>query len=99
MGQRLRSQQNAVVDIAPEQYQKLRQSFLSELTREQLNQELRQQLTQELTMVLIQPQGEAETNVKMLQESWNKVMAVPDAPAAPAPDESSKAENSTDRGA
>ncbi|MCE0491683.1 insulinase family protein [Pantoea sp. Mb-10] len=83
VGQRLRSQQNAVVDIAPEQYQKLRQTFLGELTREQLNQELRQQLTQELTMVLIQPQGEAETNVKSLQESWDKLMAPPaNAPAA-----------------
>lgn len=75
MSQRLRSQQNAVVDIAPEQYQKLRQAFLSGLTLEQLNQELRQQLTQELTMVLIQPEGEAETNVKALQASWDKVMA------------------------
>ncbi len=82
MGQRLRSQQNSVVDIAPEQYQKLRQAFLSGLTREQLNQELRQELTQELTMVLIQPQGEAETNVSTLQESWDKIMAIPDAPAA-----------------
>lgn len=78
IGQRLCSQQNAVVNIAPEQYQNLRQAFLSELTREQMNQELRQQLTQKLTMVLMQPQGEPETNVKMLQESWDKVMAVPD---------------------
>ncbi|ERK17157.1 Protein YhjJ, putative peptidase [Pantoea sp. AS-PWVM4] len=84
MGQRLRSQQNAVVDIAPEQYQKLRQSFLGGLTRDQLNQELRQQLTQELTMVLIQPEGEAETNVKMLQESWDKVMTPPETPTTPA---------------
>ncbi|MEG3128926.1 pitrilysin family protein [Pantoea cypripedii] len=83
MGQRLRSQQNAVVDIAPEQYQKLRQAFLGGLTRDQLNQELRQQLSQELTMVLIQPEGEAETNVKMLQEGWDKVMAPPATPATP----------------
>ncbi|MEN4643060.1 pitrilysin family protein [Pantoea agglomerans] len=81
MSQRLRSQQNAVVDIAPEQYQKLRQTFLAGLTREQLNQELRQQLTQELMMVLIQPEGEAETNVKSLQNNWDKVMAPPAAPA------------------
>jgi len=94
MGQRLRSQQNAVVDIAPEQYQKLRQTFLSEMTRDQLNQELRQQLSQELTMVLIQPQGEAETNVKMLQESWDKVMKLPDAPAAPAAPDEVKPDNS-----
>ena len=77
MSQRLRSQQNAVVDIAPEQYQKLRQTFLAGLTLDQLNQELRQQLTQELTMVLIQPEGEAETNVKALRASWDKVMAPP----------------------
>ncbi|MFS2221590.1 M16 family metallopeptidase [Pantoea sp. B65] len=77
MSQRLRSQQNAVVDIAPEQYQKLRQAFLSGLTLPMLNQELRQQLTQELTMVLMQPPGEAETNVKALHESWQRIMAPP----------------------
>ena len=81
MSQRLRSQQNAVVDIAPEQYQKLRQTFLSGLTLDQLNQELRQQLTQDMTMVLMQPQGEPETKVKMLLESWQKIMT-PVAPAA-----------------
>ncbi|MFK8256195.1 M16 family metallopeptidase [Erwinia sp. AnSW2-5] len=74
MSQRLRSQQNAVVDIAPEQYQKLRQTFLSGLTLDQLNQELRQQLTQDMTMVLMQPQGEPETKVKMLLENWQKIM-------------------------
>ena len=77
ISQRLRSQQNSVVDIAPEQYQTLRRAFLAGFTLEQLNQELRQQLTQELTMVLLQPEGEAETNVKALQASWDKVMAPP----------------------
>nr|WP_041474336.1 pitrilysin family protein [Erwinia sp. Ejp617] len=85
MSQRLRSQQNAVVDIAPEQYQKLRQTFLSGMTLDMLNQELRQQLTQDMTMVLMQPQGEAETNVKLLQESWQKMMTpVVTSPAASA---------------
>lgn len=92
MSQRLRSQQNAVVDIAPEQYQKLRQAFLSELTRDRLNQELRQQLSQELTMVLMQPEGEAETNVKSLQAIWDKVMAPP-ATADAAPQESSASDS------
>lgn len=82
ISQRLRSQQNSVVDIAPEQYQKLRQSFLAAFTLAQLNQELRQQLTQELTMVLLQPEGEAETNVKSLQASWDKVMMPPAAPGS-----------------
>ncbi|MBD8163951.1 M16 family metallopeptidase [Erwinia persicina] len=80
MSQRLRSQQNAVVDIAPEQYQKLRQAFLSGMTLDILNQELRQQLTQDMTMVLMQPQGEPETKVKMLLENWQKIMT----PVAPA---------------
>ena len=80
MSQRLRSQQNAVVDIAPEQYQKLRQAFLSGLTLDMLNQELHQQLTQDMTMVLMQPQGEPETKVKMLLENWQKIMT----PVAPA---------------
>ena len=35
-----------MVDIAPEQYQKLRQDFLNGLTVEMLNQDLRQQLSQ-----------------------------------------------------
>lgn len=82
MSQRLRSQQNAVVDIAPEQYQKLRQQFLSGLTLDMLNQELRQQLTQDMTMVLMQPPGEPETNVKALQDSWQKIMTPEPAPAA-----------------
>ncbi|MFC0140302.1 M16 family metallopeptidase [Erwinia mallotivora] len=81
MSQRLRSQQNAVVDIAPEQYQKLRQNFLSGLTLQMMNQELRQQLSQDMTMVLIQPQGEAETDMQMLQQSWQKIMQ----PTTPAP--------------
>lgn len=82
MSQRLRSQQNAVVDIAPEQYQKLRQNFLSGLTLQMINQELRLQLSQDITMVLMQPQGEAETDVQMLQQNWQKIMRpVPPAPA------------------
>ncbi|MCP1438778.1 putative Zn-dependent peptidase [Erwinia persicina] len=84
MSQRLRSQQNAVVDIAPEQYQKLRQKFLSELTLQMMNQELRQQLSQPLTMLLMQPQGEAETNVQALYDGWQKIMQpAPAAEAAP----------------
>lgn len=74
MSQRLRSQQNAVVDIAPEQYQTLRQNFLSSLTLQMMNQELHQQLSQNPTMVLTQPQGEAETDVKALEAMWIKIM-------------------------
>ena len=85
MSQRLRSQQNAVVDIAPEQYQKLRQEFLSSLTLDMLNQELRQQLTQDMTLVLMQPQGEAEINAGLLQQHWQQIMSPETTEASTAP--------------
>lgn len=74
MSQRLRSQQSGVVDIAPEQYQKLRQAFLASLTLEALNQELKLQLSQDATLVLMQPKGEPEMNMKQLQETYNGIM-------------------------
>ncbi|CAK9886746.1 MAG: Protein YhjJ [Candidatus Erwinia impunctatus] len=81
MNQRLRSQQNAVVDIAPEQYQKLRQHFLAELTRNKLNQELQQQLTQVLTLVLLQADDGKGVSVAPLQTIWQSVMAPVESPA------------------
>lgn len=92
MNQRLRSLQNQVVDIAPEQYQKLRAAFLGSVTIAEINQELRQMLSQDMALVLLQPQGEAEVNPKKLREIWGKHMPVdvptssvtPDAPETPA---------------
>ncbi|KFC04491.1 putative peptidase [Trabulsiella guamensis ATCC 49490] len=81
--QRMRSLQNQVVDIAPEQYQKLRQDFLNSLTLEMLNQDLRQQLSQEMALVLLQPQGEPEYSMKELQATWDQFMT-PTTPAVPA---------------
>lgn len=77
MQQRLRSQRNGVVDIAPEQYQKLRQAYLSELTLPLLNQELHQQLSQETTLMLKQQKGEQEVNTKALYEVYSKIMTPP----------------------
>jgi len=74
MSQRLRSQQNGVVDIAPEQYQKLRQAFLTTLTLPDFNQELRQQLSHDPSMLLVQPKGEAELSVKTLQETYSAIV-------------------------
>lgn len=59
-----------MVDIAPEQYQRLRQNFLNGLTVEMLNQDLRQQLSQEMALILLQPKGEPEFNMKDLQATW-----------------------------
>ncbi|CCK14340.1 Protein YhjJ, putative peptidase [Cronobacter universalis NCTC 9529] len=85
INQRMRSLQNQVVDIAPEQYQNLRQSFLNNLTAAELNQDLRQQLSQEMALVLLQPKGEEEYSVKALQETWDRIMTP--VTAAPAQDE------------
>lgn len=81
ISQRMRSLQNQVVDIAPEQYQKLRQDFLNSLTLEMLNQDLRQQLSQEMALILLQPKGEQEVNMKDLQATWENIMS----PATHAP--------------
>ncbi|MGO0254405.1 M16 family metallopeptidase [Escherichia coli] len=75
MGQRMRSLQNQVVDIAPEQYQKLRQDFLNSLMVEMLNQDLRQQLSNDMALILLQPKGEPEFNMKALQAAWDQIMA------------------------
>ena len=69
ISQRIRSLQNQVVDIAPEQYQKLRQDFLNGLTVEMLNRDLRQQLSQEMALILLQPKGEPEYDMKELQKT------------------------------
>lgn len=74
ISQRVRSLQNQVVDIAPEQYQKLRQSFLDSLSADMLNQDLRQQLSQDMALILQQPTGEPEFNMKDLQDTWSKIM-------------------------
>ncbi|WP_312689996.1 pitrilysin family protein [Kosakonia sp.] len=84
ISQRMRSLQNQVVDIAPEQYQKLRQAFLASLTPEMLNRDLHQQLSQDMALILLQPKGEPEFNMKDLQATWEGVMAPADASAAPA---------------
>jgi len=87
INQRLRSQQNQVVDIAPEQYQKLRQSFLDSLSLDMLNMDLRQQLSQDMALILQQPTGEPEFNMKDLQETWNKIMLTSKPEAAAVVDE------------
>ncbi|WP_407439109.1 M16 family metallopeptidase [Lelliottia sp.] len=84
ISQRIRSLQNQVVDIAPEQYQKLRQDFLNSLTVEMINQDLRQQLSQDMALVLLQPKGEPEFNMKDLQATWNEIMT-PEAALAAQP--------------
>lgn len=91
MEQRLRSQQNGVVDIAPEQYQKLRQTALSGLTLDALNQELHQWLSQDATLMLIQQQGEPEAHMKELQAAYSQIMTPAAAEEEPKPQEEAAA--------
>lgn len=93
MEQRLRSQRNGVVDIAPELYQKLRQTYLSGLTLAMLNQELHQQLSQEATLMLTQQNGEPESDMQALYALYRKIMTPPvgDTPS-PAAQEPAEAE-------
>ncbi|MGP3590674.1 M16 family metallopeptidase [Vagococcus sp. WN89Y] len=84
IGQRMRSLANQVVDIAPEQYQNLRKSFLDSLTPEMLNRDLHQQLSQDMALILLQPKGEPEFNMQELQATWDSIMS-PVTPAAGAP--------------
>ena len=74
MEQRLRSQRSGVVDIAPEQYQQLRKTYLSSVTLESLNQALRLQLAQNATLLLQQQPGEPEANLKELLDMYNGMM-------------------------
>ncbi|XTZ38599.1 M16 family metallopeptidase [Salmonella enterica] len=92
ISQRMRSLQNQVVDIAPEQYQKLRQSFLNSLTPEILNRDLHQQLSQDMALVLLQPKGEPEHNMQELQTIWQEVMAPAEATAAPTANDDTRSE-------
>ncbi len=98
MSQRLRSQQNGVVDIAPEQYQKLRQEFLSTLTLADFNQELKQELSHDPSILLVQPKGEAELNVKALQDTYDSIVVPTAATPADAPSTTDASQASTSSG-
>ena len=53
-----------------------------------LNQDLRQQLSQDMALVLQQPTGEPEFNMKDLKEVWSKIMLAPTADAGTTTEES-----------
>ncbi|MDB9567049.1 M16 family metallopeptidase [Providencia rettgeri] len=92
ISQRLISQQNGVVDIAPEQYQRLRQTFLASQSLEQVNMEARRLLSQEAAFVLAQPKDKQMMDAERIRQKFTKVLwpqiaaPVPTeaAPAAPA---------------
>lgn len=72
ISQRIRSQQNDVVDISPEEYQKRRRQFLNSLTLAEMNVGIKALISQTPVLVVMQPQGEQEENVKAL---WQRYLA------------------------
>ncbi|MBD2809543.1 insulinase family protein [Xenorhabdus sp. Vera] len=83
INQRLLSQQNNVIDIAPEQFQRLRQTFLSSLTPQLLNKKLKEMLSQEISFILVQPKGEASVDVNQIKNSFNQIMRPGPVPEKP----------------
>lgn len=57
---RIHAQQNGIVDISLEQYQQLRQSFLSSVTLDEVNEAVEYFLSRPVTIVLRQPEGNNE---------------------------------------
>lgn len=74
ISQRLISQQNGVVDIAPEQYQRLRQTFLASQSLEQVNMEARRLLSQEAAFVLAQPKDKQMMDAEQIRQKFTKVL-------------------------
>lgn len=74
INQRLTSQQNNVVDIAPEQYQRFRQAFLATQNLEQMNMEVRRLLSQEPALVLVQPKSKQLLDAEQLRLQFEKVL-------------------------
>ncbi|CAK7067323.1 M16 family metallopeptidase [Morganella morganii] len=74
INQRLMSQQSNIIDIPPEQYQRLRQAFLNNLTPDVLNAEIHAILEQDTAFFFTQPKGETEMNVDQLRAQFDKIM-------------------------
>lgn len=75
INQRIRSLQNQVVDIAPEQYQQLRQQFLDGMTSAKLNDSIHRQLMSNIVLVLFQsPTATTAYDLQQLQADWDKIM-------------------------
>lgn len=67
---RIHSQQNGIVDISLEQYQQLRQNFLSKLTLDEINDAIEAFLSRPATLVARQPLGEKEIDVEGIYQKY-----------------------------
>ncbi|MDR0807180.1 MAG: insulinase family protein [Enterobacteriaceae bacterium] len=74
MAQYLLVQKSGSIAISPEAYQQLRQRFLDKIDLIAVNTRIHQLLTIKPTIVLTQPAGEAEENVKVLSDLFDSIM-------------------------
>lgn len=72
INQRLLSQQSNIIDIPPEQYQRLRQAFLAGLTKDTLNQALSKILSEDIAFVLTQSGDAPTVNLGELRIQFEK---------------------------
>lgn len=77
MEYRLIVEKSGSVAVSPEAYQELRQKFLDNLDLMSINTRIHQLLTIKPTLVLTQPAGEAEENVKALSDLFDSIMTPP----------------------
>ncbi|GKX55624.1 peptidase M16 [Leminorella grimontii] len=75
MDQRLLIEKSGSIGVAPELYMRLRQAFLDSMTLQVLNAHIHQRLTVKPTLVLRQPTGETEENVKALAEMLEGIIS------------------------
>ncbi|VEJ52836.1 M16 family metallopeptidase [Pragia fontium] len=75
MAQRLLAEKSGSITVSPESYQELRQKFLDGLDLMTVNTRINRLLTIKPTLVLTQPAGEPEENVRVLSEQLEAIMA------------------------
>lgn len=80
INQRLFALESGAPDLGPEQYRRLRATFLQNLSLERVNQELQRQLAIEPVLVLMQPHSEAAQSADSLMQAWRFLSAQPQAP-------------------
>jgi len=74
INQRLISQQNGVIDIAPEQFQRLRQAFLAELTLAVMTEDAKRLVAQEPTFILSQPVDKRRLDIEQLRNKFKQAL-------------------------
>lgn len=74
INQRLISQQNGVIDIAPEQFQRLRQAFLAELTLALITEDAKRLVAQEPSFIFSQPADKRRLDIDQIRNKFKQVL-------------------------